>query len=89
MDSKLSDDEEPEGQKAKAKENDGLENERDEFAAHNLDSKLFEKVFVAFNGRREASDNLCATDTVPVVTVAAIGLRFGEGANENREPAVR
>ena len=27
MDSKLSDDEEPEGQKAKAKENEGLENE--------------------------------------------------------------
>ena len=54
-----------------------------------LDSKLFEKVFIAFNGRSKASDNLCATDTVPIVTVATIGLRFGEGANEDREPAVR
>jgi hypothetical protein len=53
-----------------------------------LDSKLFEKVFVAFDGRPEAPDNLCAADTVPVVTVTAIGLRLGHGANEDREPAV-
>ena len=54
-----------------------------------LDSKLFEKVFVAFNGRSKASDNLCASDTVPIVTIAAVGLRFGESANEDCEPAVR
>ena len=36
MDLELSDDQEPEGQKAKAKENDGLENEREEFAAHGI-----------------------------------------------------
>ena len=53
-----------------------------------LDSKFFKQVFVAFDGRREASDNLCASDTVPVVTATAIGLRFGQCANENRETAV-
>ena len=36
MGSELGDDQEPEGQKAKAKENDGLENEREEFAAHGI-----------------------------------------------------
>jgi len=54
-----------------------------------LDSKFLEKVFVAFDGGLEASDDLCATDTVPVVTIAAIGLRFRESADEDREPAVR
>jgi len=54
-----------------------------------LDSEFFEKVFVAFDGRLEASDNLCASDTVPVVTIAAVGLGFGKSADEDREPAVR
>jgi hypothetical protein len=53
-----------------------------------LDSEFFEKVFVAFDGGLEASDNLCAADTVPVVTIAAVGLGFGKSANEDREPAV-
>lgn len=53
-----------------------------------LDSKFFEKVFIAFDGRSKASDYLCAADTVPIVTATAIGLRFGESANENRETAV-
>ena len=38
---KLGDDEEPEGQKAKAKENDGLENEGEEFAAHGIRRNCF------------------------------------------------
>jgi hypothetical protein len=51
-------------------------------------SEFFEQIFVAFDGRMEASDNLCATDTIPVVTIAAIGLRFGDSADEDRKPAV-
>jgi hypothetical protein len=55
---------------------------------HGLDSEFFEKVFIAFSGGLEASDNLGAADTVPIVTIAAIGLGFGKSANEDREPAV-
>jgi len=54
-----------------------------------LDSKFLEEIFVAFDGRWEASDDFCAADTIPIVTIAAIGLRFRESANEDREPAVR
>jgi len=53
-----------------------------------LDSEFFEQVFVAFDGRLEASDDFCAADTVPVVTIAAVGLGFGESANEDCEPSV-
>ena len=53
-----------------------------------LDSEFFEQVFVAFDGRLEASDDFCAADTVPIVTIAAVGLGFGESANEDCEPSV-
>ena len=53
-----------------------------------LDSEFLEKVFVAFDGGLEAPDNLCAADTVPIVTIAAISLGFRESADDYREPAI-